>query len=237
MSVMTILMFDEEMSVEHFGHSESSYKFIPRSIIGQYLSAWDIEKKRLLEIEECSTHWHPKNRMIWFTLSYPAFLALICWIYGVVGMLLAICIATQAVLWLEIMNYIEHYGLERKEISPGEYEKVTIKHSWNAPHSYLLFKLQRHSDHHENGYKPYQTLAMYDESPMLPNGYIFCATLSAFPKFWFKVINSSTIAYKKGIKLSEEEKLESLRWKNMFYALYTILISIFCLFAWAYRNY
>jgi alkane 1-monooxygenase len=56
-----------------------------------------------------------------------------------------------AIMYLEIINYIEHYGLKRKKLSNGEYEKVNIKHSWNAPHrfsNYLLFKLQRHSDHH-----------------------------------------------------------------------------------------
>lgn len=66
--------------------------------------------------------------------------------------------AINSVFYLEAINYIEHYGLLRKEIEPGIYEKVNISHSWNAPHrfsNYLLFKLQRHSGHHENGYKEY----------------------------------------------------------------------------------
>jgi len=48
------------------------------------------------------------------------------------------------VYFLEIINYIEHYGLERKEISPGVYEKVTVMHSWNAPYrvsNAIMFKL------------------------------------------------------------------------------------------------
>ena len=59
---------------------------------------------------------------------------------------------------LEVINYVEHYGLRRKEIAPGVYEKVNIRHSWNAAHrltNALFFKIQRHSDHHENGYKPF----------------------------------------------------------------------------------
>ena len=74
----------------------------------------------------------------------------------------------------------------------GEYEKVTIRHSWNAPHrfsNYLLFKLQRHSDHHENATKPYQTLLSLDDSPHLPHGYSLIVFMSFFPSVWFSVMD------------------------------------------------
>ena len=80
------------------------------------------------------------------------------------GLILSWIFGFGAVLILEIINYVEHYGLRRKRLEDGTYEKVTIRHSWNAPHrmsNYLLFKLQRHSDHHENAFKPYQTLCSY----------------------------------------------------------------------------
>lgn len=78
--------------------------------------------------------------------------------YGFFGSIYYLISVLISVVYLESINYIEHYGLRRKEISPGVYEPVDIRHSWNAPHrlsNYLLFKLQRHSDHHENPYKPY----------------------------------------------------------------------------------
>ena len=188
---------------------EPLYHYLPRSIIGSFISAWNIEKRRLVEIEECSTHWHPKNRMIWYVLGYFAFPLAIYAYFGCAGMLVSLYLAFHSVFFLESINYLEHYGLERKEVSPGEYEKVNITHSWNAPHritNYVLFKLQRHSDHHENGYKPYQTLATYDESPMLPNGYAFCILLSFCPPFWFKIINPYVTAHKKNTPLTPEEK-------------------------------
>jgi alkane 1-monooxygenase len=80
--------------------------------------------------------------------------------------LMAGCFAS--VTLLEIINYIRHYGLLRDEIKPGVYEQVNISHSWNASFTVqnsILLKLQRHSDHHANAYKPYQALATYDESP------------------------------------------------------------------------
>jgi alkane 1-monooxygenase len=82
-------------------------------------------------------------------------------VYGFQGFVLFLITAFGAIFYLEAINYIEHYGLQRERKSDGTYEKVTIKHSWNAPHrisNYLLYKLQRHSDHHENSLKPYQTL-------------------------------------------------------------------------------
>lgn len=107
-------------------------------------------------------------------------------------MLTHFVIAFMSVVLLEIINYIEHYGLQRKKLDNGDYENVTIKHSWNAPHrlsNYLLFKLQRHSDHHENALKPYQILCSYDESPTLPTGYLGCILLAIYPKIWFKIMN------------------------------------------------
>lgn len=76
-------------------------------------------------------------------------------------MIFHIITAVGSIVYLEAINYIEHYGLSRKLLPNGEYEKTTILHSWNAPHrftNYLFFKLQRHSDHHENSSKPFQTL-------------------------------------------------------------------------------
>lgn len=70
-------------------------------------------------------------------------------------------------------------------MSDGTFEKVTILHSWNAPHrftNYLLFKLQRHSDHHENASKPFQTLLSLEESPLLPHGYNLMVLMTFFPK-------------------------------------------------------
>jgi alkane 1-monooxygenase len=87
---------------------------------------------------------------------------------------------------------VEHYGLKRKKLSNGEYEKVTILHSWNAPHrfsNYMLFKVQRHSDHHENSSKPYQTLLSLDESPQLPHGYFIMTVMVFFPSTFQRIMN------------------------------------------------
>ena len=91
---------------------------------------------------------------------------------------------------LEAQNYFAHYGLRRKVLANGRYERVNARHSWNSDHiigRVLLFELTRHSDHHHIGGKPYQILESKDESPMLPYGYPMMLMLSFFP-FLFRPI-------------------------------------------------
>jgi alkane 1-monooxygenase len=145
------------------------YKFIPKSIVGSYLSAFKtnpffVALSTVIEVLFVGAIWkfYDTKTMIFF-LSY----------------------ALGGILILELINYIEHYGLQRKLKEDGTYERVNIRHSWNAPHrlsNYLFFKLQRHSDHHENGLKPYQTLCSYEDSPQLPHGYLVCMLLACYPK-------------------------------------------------------
>ena len=105
-----------------------------------------------------------------------------------------------AVFYLEAINYIEHYGLRRKKNIEGEYEKVTVRHSWNSAHrfsNYLFFKLQRHSDHHENAMKPYQTLLTIDEAAQLPHGYIIMTVMALFPRTFFRIMDPLVDHYAK----------------------------------------
>lgn len=101
---------------------------------------------------------------------------------------------------LELVNYLEHYGMERRVLGFGHYERVTPKHSWNASQmvsNLLLFQLQRHSDHHANAHKRYQIFNHYDESPQLPAGYSAMIILALFPPLWFAVINPRLANWKR----------------------------------------
>jgi len=104
---------------------------------------------------------------------------------------------------LEIINYIEHYGLERQEsdkkgtLNP-KYEPVNPTHSWNANTrvtNYYLFKLQRHSDHHAHAGRRYQILRSFDGAPQMPTGYAGMLLLALIPPLWFWVMNERTKEY------------------------------------------
>jgi len=93
---------------------------------------------------------------------------------------------------LEVINYIEHYGLMRAEVAPGRYERVSHLHSWNASQrlsNWLLFNLQRHSDHHERASRPYPALLHHDDSPQLPAGYATMYVLALVPPLWHRVMD------------------------------------------------
>ena len=185
--------------------NQTLYQFIPKSIIGGYLSAWEIENR--LCTEKYGSSLSLKNRMFYFsacTFLIPLNTYLL---FNFKVMITFSVIAIGSVVMLEAINYIEHYDLRRKKMADGTYENVTIKHSWNAPHrvsNYLLFKLQRHSDHHENCLKPYQSLCSYDESPTLPTGYSGCILLAFYPKLWFEIMNPIADVYNRGDKPEKE---------------------------------
>jgi alkane 1-monooxygenase len=100
--------------------------------------------------------------------------------------------ALIGILLLETVNYIEHYGLQRKQIAEGKYERALPVHSWNSDHvigRIMLFELSRHSDHHYLASRKYQVLRHHDNSPQMPTGYPGMIILSLLPPLWFYVMN------------------------------------------------
>ena len=143
------------------------------------------------------------NRLITFNVGHVLYLTLVYLIFGGRTVVFHLLYSAMVALMYEAINYIEHYGLQRK-LLPGSkdvYESVKITHSWNAPQAVsnnFLFKLQRHSDHHANSYKPYQILDSLSESPMLPYGYSVALMLVLNPIIWKRVIDPLAIAAGKG---------------------------------------
>jgi alkane 1-monooxygenase len=89
-------------------------------------------------------------------------------------------------------NYIEHYGLLRKQGADGKYENPKPHHSWNSNHvvsNLISFHLERHSDHHAHPTRRYQALRHFDELPQLPGGYTLMFLLAYLPPLWFRVMN------------------------------------------------
>ena len=104
---------------------------------------------------------------------------------------------------LETVNYIEHYGLLRRQTQAGRYEAVLPIHSWNSNHELgriFLYELTRHSDHHYRSTRKYQILRVFEESPQLPTGYPACMLLSLFPPAWFAVMNPRVDAFRHKIE-------------------------------------
>lgn len=169
---------------------EIIYAFFFRSVIFSYLSAWKIENKRVRKTGAPVLSF--SNEMVRFTLLQAALLGAITLVFDWQAMLYFMAAATIGFLLLETVNYVEHYGLARKEISPGRYERVLPIHSWNSNHvigRIVLFDLTRHSDHHAHAGRKYQTLRHFDQAPQLPAGYPAMVLLSLAPPLFFAVMH------------------------------------------------
>lgn len=192
---------------------ESFYRFYPRTVIGSYLGAWNIEKKRLEK--KGKSVWSLSNEMIWywistFTLAFGLFggVSLLTGEWQWISLGFFFAQAWFGFSLLELVNYIEHYGLQRKEVAPGKYEKVLPIHSWNANHfvsNAFLFHLQRHSDHHANAGRRYQSLRHFDESPQMPAGYEAMILLALVPPLWRKWIDPRLDAWKEEYYSEKED--------------------------------
>lgn len=175
---------------------ETIYEFWLRSTVFSYLDAWRLENQRLRKSGVSVLNW--QNIMIRFTLLEGAYLGLIFLAFDWYGVLLAVGMAVFGFLMLESVNYIEHYGLQRKQLASGRYEPVSPRHSWNSDHELgriFLYELTRHSDHHFKATRKYQVLRRFEESPQLPTGYPGSILLSLVPPLWFGVMNERVKEY------------------------------------------
>lgn len=173
---------------------ETLYQFLPRTFYGGWKNSCVLESKRLLEEESIGEWYTPKNRIIRGVLASALWsVALARMTKNAWAIPLFYFQGVTAALLLEVVNYIEHYGLQRKQNpKTKKYEPVDPRHSWNAPNKFsntILFKLQRHSDHHTFASRPYEVLRNFVESPQLPTGYIGMFVAAWIPPLFFEVMD------------------------------------------------
>ena len=173
-------------------YNEGFHRYYPRVLIQCLKSAFKAEAQMLA-----------RKDLPWTTRSNPffrywalqaGFLLLALVLGGFTGVLLFLLQAGVAIWQLELVNYVEHYGLTRKHLGDGKYEHVQPRHSWNAAHkasNWLLINLQRHSDHHYKPDRRFPVLQTYgpEEAPQLPYGYPIMTMAAMIPPLWRRVMN------------------------------------------------
>jgi len=178
---------------------ETFYAFWPRTVLGSLRSAWNLEKRRITRRKKHA--WTLRNDVLNAWLMSVVLWGALVLAFGV-GILPFLLI--QAVIGfslLEVVNYLEHYGMLRQRTGAdrtGRYERVDPSHSWNSNNiatNVLLYHLQRHSDHHANPTRRYQTLRDFEESPVLPTGYAGLIILALVPPLWFAVMDKRVLAH------------------------------------------
>lgn len=187
----------EDPASSRFG--ESFYKFYPRTVIGSIASAWDIEKQRLARMGHGAWHWRNENLQNW-AMTVVLWSVIIVWL-GWAILPFLIVQAIYGISLLDVVNYLEHYGLCRQKLDDGRYERCQPHHSWNSNHivsNLFLYQLQRHSDHHANPTRSYQALREFEDAPQLPSGYAAMIVLAYFPPLWRKVMDHRVVQHLNG---------------------------------------
>lgn len=173
-------------------YNEGFHRFFPRVLRESPASAWKAEAAMLAR--RGLPVWHRSNPFWRYAALQGAMLALAYALGGWAGLGLFLFQAGVAVWQLELVNYIEHYGLTRRHMGEGKYEHVLPRHSWNAAHrasNWLLINLQRHSDHHYKPDRRFPLLQTYgaDDAPQLPYGYPLMTMAAMVPPIWRRVMN------------------------------------------------
>jgi hypothetical protein len=192
--------FDTAFSLEHvYGHHINVgtakdpataprgmpfWRFYIRMLYQGNLNAWRIEKRFLEKrgLPVFSLH----NRFITGQLMSLSWVVLFALAAGWVGVLLFLGLALWGKLYLELTNYIEHYGLVRADGT-----RVEARHSWNSSRritNWILFNLPRHSDHHVRPHRNYWELEARKDAPQLPYGYFITAIVALFPSVYKRMM-------------------------------------------------
>jgi alkane 1-monooxygenase len=187
----------EDPASARFG--ESIYAFARRELPGALKRGWANEAERLRRRGQ--SVWSARNEII---LGFALTLVVALLLVGALGWRVAPFIVVHHFIgWYALTqaNYVEHYGLKREKDANGRYRPVEPRHSWNTNHivsNLVSFHLQRHSDHHANPLRPYQSLRDFEELPRLPSGYPGMFLLAAIPPLWFRVMNPRALAWADG---------------------------------------
>ncbi len=173
-------------------YNEGFHRFLPRVLRQSAVSAFKAEAKMLARK---GRPWWDRKNPYWRYAGLQALCLVVAFVLGGWGGVGLFAVQAFVAIWqLELINYIEHYGLTRKHLGDGKYERAHPHHSWNATHkvsNWLLINLQRHSDHHVKPDRRFPLLQTYtdDVAPHLPHGYPLMAIAALVPPLWKRVMN------------------------------------------------
>jgi len=178
----------EDPASARFG--EGFWEFLPRTVVGSLQSAWGLERTRLARLGHSPLAIRNDILNAW-AMTVVLWGVLVA-IFGVVILPYLVLQAIVGFSLLEVVNYLEHYGLLRQRREDGRYERTRPEHSWNSNNfasNVALYHLQRHSDHHANPTRRYQALRHVEEAPQLPTGYAGMILLALVPALWRRVMD------------------------------------------------
>lgn len=171
---------------------QTLYQFWFQSIIGSHKCVWDLEARRIkrkLGKDVATSLLIFNNKLSMYFCIHATMVFVIYMTLGWSSVKYQFAYAVTEIMFLETVNYLEHYGLQRKVDENGIHESIGKMHSWNSKSGPVLIRLQRHSDHHAHGFRPYQILRRLDDAPTLPFEYLHSVFIATIPPLWFYMVN------------------------------------------------
>ncbi len=168
---------------------ENFYFYFIRCVINSVISSWNIEKN-ILDKKNINT-LSLQNRMLHYFVLEIIFLFIAFFIAGINGLVFVFFHSFVSITLLELVNYIQHYGLERK-MQNGKYERFTDHHSWNSRHisaNWSTFNLGLHAEHHQSASKHYPLLSQEEKVIEMPANYSIMLIMALIPPLWFFIMN------------------------------------------------
>ena len=171
---------------------QSFWQYLPRSVFGSYLDAWRFERDRLARRR--LPVWHYTNPVWRYAAETVAWYALAYWLGGAWGIAAFAAICAMGIFQLRMVDYVQHYGLQRIRLPSGRFEPVRTHHSWSSAFrlsNWLYYNAQRHADHHIAASRLYPLLqhSGEDKAPQMPGSYSDMGTLIMFPRRWFRTMD------------------------------------------------
>ncbi|GAL15936.1 alkane-1 monooxygenase [Vibrio astriarenae] len=164
------------------------YRFVGQAIGNNQKKAFHLQRRFKNKIQFAGyEYW------VWNSLTVMWLIAFV-FAFGILGALYFVLQGVVAMAMLELVNYIEHYGLLRERKDKRRYVPVGYEHSWTSHHvlsNYVLFQLPQHSDHHVNATKPFYELSNHQRSPQLPFGYALLVLIALVPPLWFHIMDNA----------------------------------------------
>jgi len=171
-------------------YGENFWKFALVSIVKKSIVAWKVESERLAR--KGSGWVSIDNKMIRITIAQFAWYGLLVTLFGWIGLAFAALLYVFPRMLLAAADFAEHYGLMRKKLEDGSYEKIRAEHAWDDSmiiSSFFMCQIDRHSDHHANVGRPYQILRVMEKAPRLPLGYLNILFVTMIPPLWRKIMH------------------------------------------------
>lgn len=169
--------------------NEWIYTYHFRSFFGGLWDSFVFENKRLR-----SKGWHQlyRHRIVWYLAIQFLLTASVGVLYGQQALIFWLGQSAVGIILLQTADYIEHYGLLRRQNEDGSFEGAKVQHSWDSNRAwtnYALINLGFHSHHHLKATLHFPELKEQPGAKALPYGYSAMALLATIPPLFFKIMN------------------------------------------------